>query len=110
MGVDEDTFKFFKLEGYPDRYPISENLFKQKDGQRNVNYAYFPFAPGKGYGLISFSIQYGQTASIKIYEYKAPPKIVPIDFQIGGDGARRPINEGPCRRGLQQLPGIYGRP
>ena len=67
--VSADEFKFFKMEGFPAKYPISENIF----GEGNMNRAHAPYVPENGYGLISFSLEYHQKASIKVYEYAEPP-------------------------------------
>ena len=75
------AYKFFKMEMHPAQYPVSENLYKQKQ-----NFAYAPYNPNCTPAAITFSLQYNQTASLKLYEYKGGP-IELSDFELGRGGA-----------------------
>ena len=75
------NFKFFKMETYPSRYPVSENHYKSKE-----NYSYAPYSPNNPGATITFSLQYDQTASLKLFEYTGEPGLELTDFGNGTGG------------------------
>jgi hypothetical protein len=66
--INQEDFKFFKIESFTHKQPITESFFNTETAELYRPY----YTNHDSYALISFSISLSQYASIKLYEYAEP--------------------------------------